>query len=56
MEKKHPIPRVKCIVDSCSYWHSGNVCAASTIEIRPPDASTVQETDCVTFELKNNNP
>lgn len=53
MQKDNPIPRVKCVVDSCTYYKSGNLCGADQIEIRPPDASTTDETDCGTFELKD---
>lgn len=46
-----PISRVKCVVDSCSYWHA-NHCHASSIEVQPPNAADSDMTDCVTFAPK----
>lgn len=46
-----PISRVKCVVDSCSYWHA-NHCHASSIEVQPPNASNSEMTDCATFAPK----
>lgn len=48
-----PINRVKCVVDSCEYWASGDRCMASSIEVIPPNASDSQETDCQTFKPKS---
>lgn len=48
-----PITRVKCVVDSCEFWESGNHCIASSIEIQPPHAADTQETDCATFRPKH---
>lgn len=47
-----PITRVKCVVNSCEYWKSGDQCLASSIEIKPPHASSSQDTDCNTFKPK----
>jgi len=47
-----PISRVKCVVDSCEYWASGNHCMADAIEVIPPAASNTQDTDCQTFKPK----
>lgn len=44
-----PINRVKCVVNSCTYWNNGNQCMAETIEIQPPRATDTEETDCATF-------
>ena len=52
VDKDSPISRVKCVVDSCEYWESGNHCIASEIEIQPPAAEDTEETDCVTFSPK----
>ncbi len=52
VDKDSPINRVKCVVDSCEYWESGNHCIASEIEIQPPAAEDTEETDCVTFSPK----
>ncbi len=43
------IERVKCAVNSCQYWDSGDHCMASAIEIQPPNAQDTEETDCATF-------
>lgn len=51
-KKESPISRVKCVVDSCEYWNTGNHCIASEIEIQPPDAQDSEETDCATFSPK----
>lgn len=53
VSKSSPISRVKCVVDSCEYWSSGNHCTASTIEVQPPHASDTEETDCATFSPKS---
>ncbi len=45
-------PKVKCVVDSCTYYAEGDLCSASTIEIRHPKARTKAETDCVTFHRR----
>ena len=47
-----PISRVKCVVDSCHYYISGDMCAAEKIEVQPPNAEDSQETDCTTFSPK----
>lgn len=47
------ISRVKCVVDSCAYWQSGNHCLAQSIEIEPPGASESETTDCATFTPKS---
>ncbi|HHX75271.1 MAG TPA: DUF1540 domain-containing protein [Firmicutes bacterium] len=48
-----PISRVKCVVDTCEYWETGDHCLASEIEIQPPNAADTEETDCATFSPKN---
>ncbi|MBZ4686533.1 MAG: hypothetical protein PWQ96_2425 [Clostridia bacterium] len=52
VSKQDAIGRVKCVVDTCEYWQSGNQCIASSIEIQPPNARNTQETDCATFKPK----
>ncbi|UMZ75011.1 DUF1540 domain-containing protein [Natranaerofaba carboxydovora] len=47
------INRVKCVVDSCTYYQNGNKCTANMIEIQPPGASDTQETDCATFQPRS---
>lgn len=46
------LPGVKCVVNTCHYYASGDHCTASKIEIQHRNASTSQETDCVTFAPK----
>ncbi len=43
---------VKCVVNTCYYYASGDYCNAAKIEIQPNDASSTQETDCATFIRK----
>lgn len=49
----NPITRVKCVVNSCHFYESGDHCAAERIEIQPMNAADTQETDCATFTPKN---
>lgn len=48
-KSNQPIGRVKCVVDSCHFWSSGDHCVAQEIEIQPPGSTTTEETDCATF-------
>ncbi len=52
-KNNQPINGVKCVVDTCYYWHQGNQCKASTIEVKPPGAKDAEETDCATFYPTN---
>lgn len=45
----NPISRVKCVVNTCAYYVSGDHCAAEMIEVQPRNAADTQETDCATF-------
>ena len=45
----HPNQGIKCVVNTCHYYMSGDHCAASMIEVQPKNASDTQETDCATF-------
>jgi hypothetical protein len=47
-----PISRVKCVVDTCYYYQSGDKCMAEQIEVKPPNSSSTEETDCNTFKPK----
>jgi hypothetical protein len=40
---------VKCVVNSCYYYESGDRCHADKIEIQSPNASNTKDTDCATF-------
>ncbi|KAJ49189.1 hypothetical protein BD780_003131 [Clostridium tetanomorphum] len=44
-----PNPGIKCVVNTCHYYMSGDHCSASQIEVQPKNASNTQETDCATF-------
>lgn len=44
-----PNQGVKCVVNTCHYYMSGDHCAAEMIEVQPKNASNSQETDCTTF-------
>ena len=45
----HPNSGIKCMVNSCNYYMSGDHCCAEKIEVAPKNASNSQDTDCVTF-------
>lgn len=47
------INRVKCTVNTCEYYASGDHCTAALIEIQPRNARSTQETDCATFRPKH---
>lgn len=44
-----PNQGIKCVVNTCHYYMSGDHCAASMIEVQPKNANNSQETDCATF-------
>lgn len=46
------LPGVKCVVNTCHYYASGDYCTAGKIEIQHRNASTSEETDCATFAPK----
>lgn len=48
-----PNPGIKCVVNTCSYYLSGDHCSAERIEVQPKNASNTQETDCATFIPEN---
>ena len=45
----HPNSGIRCIVNTCNYYMSGDHCSAEKIEVQPKNASDSQETDCATF-------
>jgi hypothetical protein len=45
----HPNEGVKCVVNTCHYYMSGDHCAAQQIEVQPRNASNAEQTDCTTF-------
>lgn len=42
-------PAVRCVVESCRYWGSGDVCDASAILVTGDHARECQDTHCATF-------
>lgn len=52
--KENIISGVKCVVNTCHYYHEGDHCSAGKIEIAPRNASSSDETDCNTFEPTDN--
>ena len=44
-----PNQGVKCVVNTCYYYMSGDYCTAEKIEVQPKNASNTEETDCATF-------
>lgn len=47
-----PNSGIKCEVNTCHYYMSGDHCTASQIEVQPKNASNTEETDCATFISK----
>lgn len=50
----HPNEGIKCVVNSCYYYMTGDKCSAEKIEVQPRDAASNEETDCATFIRENN--
>ncbi|MBN7572765.1 MULTISPECIES: DUF1540 domain-containing protein [Clostridium] len=48
-----PNQGIKCVVNTCQYYMSGDHCCAQQIEVQPRNASDTQETDCATFIAEN---
>lgn len=44
-----PNEGIKCVVNTCYYYMSGDKCAAEKIEVQPRNAISSEETDCATF-------
>jgi hypothetical protein len=45
----HPNQGIRCRVNTCHYYMSGDQCAAEIIEVEPKNARDSQDTDCATF-------
>jgi hypothetical protein len=45
----HPNSGIKCEVQNCQYYMSGDYCCADKIEVQNKYATDSQETDCATF-------
>lgn len=48
-KKDQPNPGIKCVVNSCYYYMTGDKCSAEKIEVQPRNAQSNEETDCATF-------
>ncbi len=48
----HPNEGIKCVVNTCEYYMSGDHCSAEKIEVQPRNAANTEETDCATFAPK----
>lgn len=46
-------PEVKCFVNSCDYWSSGNYCHSADIHVNGPNAGKNEDTDCHTFKPRS---
>jgi hypothetical protein len=44
-----PNTGIKCVVNTCNYYMSGDHCSAEKIEVQPRNANNSKETDCATF-------
>ncbi|MDP4125594.1 MAG: DUF1540 domain-containing protein [Bacillota bacterium] len=40
---------IKCLVNTCHYYGTGDHCHAERIEVQSPNAKTTEMTDCATF-------
>lgn len=49
--KKMPQPNqgIKCVVNTCHYYGTGDHCHAEKIEVQSPNARSTEMTDCATF-------
>ncbi|MCO5384415.1 DUF1540 domain-containing protein [Desulfosporosinus sp.] len=49
--QKMPQPNsgIKCVVNTCLYYGSGDHCYANKIEVQSPNAKSTEMTDCATF-------
>jgi len=48
-KKGQPLEGVKCVVNTCEFYGTGDHCMASSIEVQPKNARDSEETDCATF-------
>jgi hypothetical protein len=48
-----PNEGIKCIVNTCEYYMSGDHCAAERIQVEPRNAQDSEETDCATFVARD---
>ena len=48
-----PNEGIKCVVNTCGYYMSGDHCSAEVIQVEPRNASDSEQTDCATFISKD---
>jgi Domain of Unknown Function (DUF1540). len=48
-----PNEGIRCVVNTCHYYMSGDHCSAQQIEVQPKNASNSHDTDCATFTPDN---
>jgi len=53
MNGKQITPAVKCFVNNCTHWDSGDYCHASEIHVQGMNSGKTEDTDCETFEPKS---
>lgn len=53
IDGKQITPEVKCFVNSCTHWTSGDLCHASEIHVQGMNAGRNEDTDCETFKPKS---
>ncbi len=49
-------PGVTCVVDTCKYWHDGDLCKAEEIEVTGRGANECQDTNCKTYVATEGRP
>jgi hypothetical protein len=47
-----PNSGIRCEVNTCEYYKSGDYCLAERIDVLHKNASTSQDTDCGTFKIQ----
>lgn len=48
-------PSVSCTVSSCKFWGEGAICIAEAIEITGRNSNECQDTNCATFDRRDEN-
>lgn len=48
----HPNQGIKCSVNTCYYYMNGDFCSAERIQVEHRDATSMEQTDCATFQMK----
>jgi hypothetical protein len=48
-----PNEGIRCVVNTCEYYMSGDHCSAEQIKVGPRNADNSEETDCSTFRKRD---